>query len=209
MSNTTINNAVLDIIGNLTGVNANVTTLTATGQINATGNVVATVFAGNGSLLNGVSATVASGPKFSMYRSNNQTFFSNSSLVGANINYDGIIFDTHSACNVSTGSFTAPLSGYYQFITSTSFPNIEVPGVFEIRLVKNTTQPIAILNNPWCPPAVRRIDTRTTYPARALVNLTVGDVVNVRAFNQLGVSLNIFGNSSTNFTRFYGYYIGA
>ena len=40
MSNTTINNAVLDILGNLTGVNANVTTLTATGQINATGNVV-------------------------------------------------------------------------------------------------------------------------------------------------------------------------
>ncbi len=209
MSNTTINNAALDIIGNLTGVNANVTTLTATGQINALGNVVAPFFVGNGSLLTGVSATVASGPKFSMFRSNNQTIFSNSSLVGADINYDGIIFDTHSACNVTTGSFTVPLSGYYQFITSTSFPDIEVTGTFEIRLVKNTTQPIAILNNPWCPPAVRKITTRTTYPARALVNLTVGDVVNVRAFNQIGASLNIFGNSSTNFTRFYGYYVGS
>jgi hypothetical protein len=40
MSNTTINNAVLDILGNLTGISGNVTTLTATGQINSLGNVV-------------------------------------------------------------------------------------------------------------------------------------------------------------------------
>jgi hypothetical protein len=168
------------------------------------------VFVGNGSVLTGVAATVASGAKFSMYRSNNQTIFSNSSLVGANINYDGIIFDTHSACNVSTGSFTAPLSGYYQFITSTTFPDIDTAGTtFEIRLVKNTTQPIAILNNPWFPGPTFAINTRTTYPARALVNLTAGDVVNVRAFNQIGVSVILFGNSSTNFTRFSGYYVGA
>jgi len=210
MSNTTINNAALDIFGNLTGVRANVTTLTATGQVNALGNVVAPFFVGNGSVLTGVAATVASGSKFSMFRSNNQTIFSNSSLVGANINYDGIIFDTHSACNVSTGSFTAPLSGYYQFITSTSFPDIDTAGTtFEIRLVKNTTQPIAILNNPWFPGPTFAINTRTTYPARALVNLTAGDVVNVRAFNQIGVSVILFGNSSTNFTRFSGYYVGA
>ena len=89
MSNTTINNAALDILGNLTGVNANVTTLSATGQVNALGNVVASRFIGNGSLLTGVTATVTSGPKFSMYLSNTQTILANSSSVGVNIFYDG------------------------------------------------------------------------------------------------------------------------
>jgi hypothetical protein len=209
MSNTTINNAALDIIGNLTGVNANVTVVSATGQINALGNVVASRFVGNGSLLTGVTATVTSGPKFSMYLSNTQTIFSNSSSVGANIRYDGIVFDTHSACNVTTGSFTVPQSGYYQIISSVAFPNIDLSGIFDIRLVKNTTQQITTLFNPIFPGGSNPINSRTTYNARALVNFTAGDVINVRAYNQLGlVSFNIFGNSSM-FTTFSGYYVGA
>ena len=209
MSNTTINNAALDILGNLTGVNANVTTLSATGQVNALGNVVASRFIGNGSLLTGVTATVTSGPKFSMYLSNTQTILANSSSVGVNIFYDGIVFDTHSACNVTTNSFTVPQSGYYQIISTLAFPKIDISGVFDVRLVKNTTQQITTLFNPVFPGATNPINSRTTYSAGALVNLTAGDVINVKAYNQLGaVSYNIFGNSSM-FTTFSGYYVGA
>jgi hypothetical protein len=208
MSNTTINNAVLDIIGNLTGVNANVTTLTATGQINALGNVVAPFFVGNGSMITGVTAAIALGPVFSLYRSNNQTFTTGTSVTGGNINYDGVTFDPYSACNVTTGSFTVPQSGYYQFNTSTTYPSLAGSGTVEIRLVKNTTQPIAILGGTFSFNA-EPIDTRTTYAGAALVNLTAGDKVNVRVFNQAAASQTIFGNSSTLFTRFSGEYLGA
>ena len=208
MSNTTINNAVLDIIGNLTGVNANVTTLTATGQINALGNVVAPFFVGNGSMLTGVTAAIALGPVFSLYRSNNQTFATGTSVTGGNINYDGVTFDPYSACNVTTGSFTVPQSGYYQFNTSTTYPSLAGSGTVEIRLVKNTTQPIAILGGTFSFSA-EPIDTRTTYAGAALVNLTAGDKVNVRVFKQAGASQTVFGNSSTMFTRFSGEYLGA
>jgi hypothetical protein len=209
MSNTTINNAVLDIFGNLTGVRANVTTLTATGQVNALGNVVAPFFVGNGSALTGVTAAMSIGPVFYMFRSNNQTFASSTSVTGGNINYDGITFDPLSACNVSTGRFTVPQSGYYQFNTSTTFPSIPGSGTIEIRLVKNTTQPIAILSGIYAF-STEPIDTRTTYAGAALVNLTVGDIINVRVFNQGGNNtLAVFGNSSTMFTRFSGEYLGA
>jgi len=209
MSNTTINNAALDIFGNLSGVRANVTTLRATGQVNALGNVVAPFFVGNGSTLTGVTAAMTVGPVFSMFRSNNQTFASSTSVTGGNINYDGITFDPLSACNVSTGRFTVPQSGYYQFNTSTSFPSIPGSGTIEIRLVKNTTQPIAILSGIYAF-STEPIDTRTTYAGAALVNLTVGDIINVRVFNQGGNnSLAVFGNSSTLYTRFSGEYLGA
>ena len=208
MSNTTINNAALDIFGNLTGVNANVTTLRATGQINAVGNVVAPFFIGNGSLLTGVTATVPTGPLFSMYRTGNLTFTTATSATGSNITYDGITFDPLSVCNVTTGSFTVPQSGYYQFSTSTTFPIIVGSGTIEIRLVKNTTQPIAILSGIFA-----FADTqvaRTTFPGSALVNLTVGDIINVRLFNQMtSGNVTVFGNSSNIFTRFYGDYAGA
>jgi len=209
MSNTTINNAVLDIFGNLTGVNANVTTLTTTGQVNALGNVVAPFFIGNGSLLTGVVGTVATGPVFSMYRSNNQTFATSTSVTGGNINYDGVTFDPYSACNVTTGSFTVPQSGYYLFNTSTAFASFNSGGsIVEIRLVKNTTQPIAILSGIFCF-NTEPVNTRTTYPGSALTNLTAGDIINVRFFNQSGSSQSVFGNSSTTFTTFSGDYVGA
>ena len=209
MSNTTINNAALDIIGNLTGVNANVTTLNTTGQVNALGNIVAPFFIGNGSLISGVTASLSVGPVFSMYRSNNQTFATSTSVAGANVNYDGITFDPLSACNVTTGRFTVPQSGYYQFNTSTAFPSLPGVGTVEIRLVKNTTQPIAILNGVYCYNN-DAVTTRTVYTGSALVNLTVGDVINVRIFNQgTNNTVAVFGNSSTMFTRFSGDYVSA
>jgi hypothetical protein len=209
MSNTTINNAVLDIFGNLTGVKANVDVVSATGQVNVVGNVVAPRFVGNGSFLTGVVGTVAAGPRFRMFRSNNLQLLTTSTTTGANIAYDGIAFDTHSACNVSTGSFTAPQSGYYKFVTSTSFNNgMQGSGTTEIRLVKNTTQPIAILNGIFSYTA-QPITNRVTYPGMALVNLAAGDIINVRGFNQAGVTQTFFGNASNNFTTFAGFYIGA
>ena len=144
-----------------------------------------------------------------MYRSNNQTFASSTNITGGNIIYDGIVFDPYSACNVSTGSFTVPQSGYYQFNTSTAFPTFTASATVEIRLVKNTTQPIAILSSIFGFTG-ETVNSRTTYPGMALVNLTAGDIINVRLFNQTGQNgLPIFGNSSTLFTRFSGDYVGA
>ena len=212
MSNTTINNAALDIFGNLTGVNANVTTLRATGQINAVGNVVAPFFIGNGSLLTGVAATPTTKPVFSMFASNNQSLLATSNIVGSNIAYGNVLFDPRSACNVITGSFTAPQSGYYKFITNTSFSGLAANGnraFIELRLVKNTTEPIAILNGIFCPWTFGGVGSRVTYSADALVNLTAGDIINVRGFNNANITQTIFGNSSNMFTRFYGFYVGA
>ena len=144
-----------------------------------------------------------------MYRSNNQTFASSTSVTGGNIIYNGVTFDPYSACNVATGSFTVPQSGYYQFNTSTTFPTFTASGTVEIRLVKNTTQPIAILSSVFGFNG-ETMNTRTTYPGMALVNLTAGDIVNVRLFNQTGQNnLPVFGNSSNVFTTFSGDYVGA
>jgi hypothetical protein len=81
-------------------------------------------------------------------------------------------------------------------------------GTTEIRLVKNTTQPIAILNSIFSL-TFQTISGRVTYPGMALVNLVAGDVINVRGFNQAGVTQNLFGNASNNFTTFSGFYLGA
>ena len=209
MSNTTINNAALDILGNLTGVNANVTTLNTTGQINAIGNVVTPFFIGNGSLITGVTAPLTIGPVFSMYRSNTvfQVVGTGTSVTGANIIYNSITFDPLSACNVTTGRFTVPQSGYYQFNTNTTFPDLAGTGTVEIRLVKNTTQPIGILSGIYCFGTVP-INTRCTFAGSAFVNLTAGDVINVRIFNQAGASQSISGNASAMYTRFSGQYAG-
>jgi hypothetical protein len=101
-----------------------------------------------------------------------------------------------------------PQSGYYQFNTNSTFDDLAGTGTVEIRLVKNTTQPIGILSGIYCF-GTNPINTRCSFAGSAFVNLTAGDVINVRIFNQAGATQNILGNSSALYTSFSGQYAGA
>ena len=107
-------------------------TAKGTGNVYIASNVVVT---GNVSV-NGNLAV--NGPAFSTYLLTGQTVVNN---VGANVIYNGKVYDTTNSYNTSTGVFKPNIAGYYQFNWSAganTYPSSS--GIVMSTLYKNTTE---------------------------------------------------------------------
>ena len=107
-------------------------TAKGTGNVYIASNVVVT---GN-VLVNGNLAV--NGPAFSTYLLTGQTAVNN---VGANVIYNGKVYDTTNSYNTSTGVFKPNIAGYYQFNWSAganTYPSSS--GIVMSTLYKNTTE---------------------------------------------------------------------
>lgn len=137
--------------------------------------------------------TVDSNPyKFSAYRNAAANTGNGAFAV---IAYDTEVFDTNN--NLSSGVYTAPVAGYYQFDWTSS---INTSGVVLIgsALHKNGTRTV---DGPITTPAS---GVSHTGSAGCLINLAANDTVDIRAYGGSTQSLNV-GNIYLN--RFSGFLV--
>lgn len=130
--------------------------------------------------------SLSNGHKFAVYRN---AAANSGSGAFAKVAFDTELFDTGG--NISSGTFTAPVAGFYQFNASVNF----TAGTATITsLFKNSSEYYR----------GEQKATSGSNPVAALIQLAVNDTVEVHAFGNTALALGV---GSTTLTWFNGYLV--